>query len=100
MSTDFHDLLPVLERIAVALERMSNISATKPQPRKDSVDDERAALAVVAVARGATSFSEIADALGISRTTASRNPGIRRALESSVRDRRGGEAEEEYRWQA
>ena len=51
-------------------------------------EDQRVALAVIAIARGASSYQEIADELGVSRCTVSRNPGIRRAMEAAVRDRR------------
>jgi len=83
------------DRIANAMEcgRNANRSA-KPS------EDQRVALAVVAIARGASTYQEIADELGVSRGTVSKNPGIRRAMESAVRDRRpeSKEAAEDYRW--
>jgi len=83
------------DRIASAMEctRNTNRSA-KPS------EDQRVALAVVAIARGASTYQEIADELGVSRGTVSKNPGIRRAMESAVRDRRpeSKEAAEDYCW--
>lgn len=63
--------------------------------------DERVALAVVEIARGASTYQEIADKLGVSRGTVSKNPAIRRAMEASVIDRRPAdkEAAEEFRFQ-
>jgi DNA-binding NarL/FixJ family response regulator len=84
------------DRIASAIEQQSGNSKRSSKPSKD----ERVALAVVAIAKGASSFQEIADQLGVSRGTVSNDPGIRRAMESAVRDRRpeSKEAAEDYRW--
>ena len=62
--------------------------------------DHRLALAVVAIARGASTYQEIADELGVSRGTVSKNPAIRRAMEASVRDRSVcSEAAEDFKFQ-
>jgi predicted transcriptional regulator len=96
MSTaEISESLELLRRITIAVEKLANIERPK---KRINIDDERAALAVVAIAKGAQSFAEIARELGISRATASRNPGIRRALDSVVVDRRAGEAGEAYQW--
>jgi CRP-like cAMP-binding protein len=84
------------DRIATAME-----CGQKTKSPAKSSEDQRVALAVVAIARGASSFQEIADELGVSRCTVSRNPGIRRAMEAAVRDRRpvDREAAEEFRFE-
>ena len=84
-NADFSEALSLLNRMTVALEKMANI---KNEPRsRIPPDDERAALAVVAIARGANSFAAIARELGISESTAKRNDGIRGALNMAVADR-------------
>ena len=84
------------ERMAVALEQQSGKPARSAKPSKD----ERVALAVVAIAKGATSYQEIADQLGVSRGTISNDPTIRRAMESEIRDRRpqSKEAAQDFYW--
>jgi hypothetical protein len=69
------------------LRRLPDQQTPKRSTDPKAKDDQRIALAVVAIARGASSFQEIADELGVSRCTVSRNPGIRRAMEAAVRDR-------------
>jgi DNA invertase Pin-like site-specific DNA recombinase len=59
-------------------------TSKKEKPSKD----ERVVKAIMAIAKGASSFQEIADELGVSRCTVSRDPGIRRAMDANVRDRR------------
>ena len=58
-------------------------------------------MAVVEIARGASTYQEIANTLGVSRATISKDPAIRRAMEASVRDRRPAdrEAAEEFKFQ-
>jgi len=71
-----------------------------PNANTEARKDHRVALAVVAIARGASSYQEIADELGVSRGTVSKNPAIRRAMEAAVRDRRVcSDAAEEFRFQ-
>jgi len=57
--------------------------------------------AQVEIARGASTYQEIANKLGVSRATVSKNPAIRRAMEASIRDRRPAdkEAAEEFKFQ-
>jgi len=69
------------DRIAEHLE--CGGTSKKEKPSKD----ERVLKAIMAIAKGASSFQEIADELGVSRCTVSRDPGIRRAMEANVRDR-------------
>ena len=98
MSTDLSQIVHLLERILQHME-------CKPDSKRSSApkrnEDERVALAVVAIARGASSYQEIANQLGVSRGTVSKNPGIRRAMEASVRDRRPADNREaeDFRWQ-
>lgn len=82
---DLKEIIRLLGHIAGRLDQIAEVKRPK-QARKSG--DERVALAVVAIAGGASSFTEIAKALGVSRGTVSRNPGIRRAMESAIRDRR------------
>jgi DNA invertase Pin-like site-specific DNA recombinase len=98
MSTELHEIIGLLRRIVEHIEGQDGAKRS-PSPRRN--EDERVALAVVAIARGASSYQEIADQLGVSRGTVSRNPGIRRAMEASVRDRRPADNREaeDYRWQ-
>lgn len=98
MSTEHQQIIRLLKTI-VRLMKDQNGEKRSKEPRQK--EDQRVALAVVAIARGASSYQEIADELGVSRCTVSRNPGIRRAMEAAVRDRRpvSKEAAEEYRWQ-
>ncbi len=82
------------------LRRLPDTQTPKRSADPKAKDDQRIALAVVAIARGASSFQEIADELGVSRCTVSRNPGIRRAMEAAVRDRSVcSEAAEEFKFQ-
>lgn len=101
---DFSEFLVLLKRLVRNTDRIAN-AIESGQKTKRSCDpqqreDERVALAVVAIARGASSYQEIANQLGVSRGTVSKNPGIRRAMETAVRDRRPDsiEAAEDYRW--
>lgn len=98
MSTELQQIVRLLKRI---VRNMESHDTPKRSSDPRQRDDERVALAVVAIARGASTYQEIADELGVSRGTVSKNPGIRRAMEASIRDRRPGskEAAEEYRWQ-
>lgn len=104
MSQDFNEAALALlkriarntERIASAMEQQSGNPKRSSKPSKD----ERVALAVVAIAKGASSFQEIADQLGVSRGTVSNDPGIRRAMEMHIRDRRpeSKEAAQDFYW--
>ena len=98
MSTELQQIIRLLKRI---VRNMESEDTSKRSSDPKQKEDQRVALAVVAIARGASSYQEIADELGVSRCTVSRNPGIRRAMEASIRDRRpeSKEAAEEYRWQ-
>lgn len=84
------------ERIASAMEQQNGKPTRSAKPSKG----ERVALAVVAIAEGAKSFQEIADKLGVSRGTVSNDPGIRRAMEMHIRDRRpeSKEAADDFYW--
>jgi DNA-binding MarR family transcriptional regulator len=94
--TESQEIILLLREIVSLLKSRDSASRTAKQKHSQ---DERVALAVVAIARGASSYQEIADQLGVSRGTVSRNLGIRRAMESSIRDRRPAdrEAVEEFR---
>lgn len=97
MSRDMEKVVTLLERILSELEQ---VNAQKRSPKSKHTDDERAALAVVAIAKGASNLTEVASELRISRATAGRNPGVRRALETMVRDRKAVDSEsaEDFRW--
>jgi len=84
------------DRIANAMECGGKTKRTA-KPSKDM----RVAQAVIAIAKGASSFQEIADELGVSRCTVSRDPGIRRAMDAAVRDRRPEDREsaEDFRFE-
>lgn len=96
--SEFQQIIKLLKRIVRNMEGGSPPKRSA-EPRQN--EDHRIALAVVAIARGASSYQEIADELGVSRCTVSRNPGIRRAMESAVRDRRpvDRESAEEFRYE-
>jgi hypothetical protein len=82
------------------VRRLETPRTPKQSSTPKAKDDQRIALAVVAIARGASSYQEIADELGVSRCTVSRNPGIRRAMQAAVRDRSVcSEAAEEFKFQ-
>lgn len=93
-------LKEIIRLLSHISERLDQIAEVKQPKRARKSEDERVALAVVAIARGASTFQEIADQLGVSRGTVSKNPRIRRAMESSIRDRRpiNNEAAEAARW--
>lgn len=94
MSNDMTEVIKLLKRIARNTDRIASaMECRKKSSTAKPSDDTRVALAVIAIARGASSFQEIADELGVSRCTVSRNPGIRRAMEASVRDRRPADRE-------
>lgn len=99
---DFKQIEILLKRIARNTERIAEAmecGRKTKRPAKPS-EDQRVALAVVAIARGASSFQEIADELGVSRCTISRNEGIRRAMDAAVRDRSVcRESAEEFRYE-
>lgn len=97
MSTEMQEVIRLLTQIAQTLERV--VPPKKPK-NTAKCDDERVALAVVAISRGASTFEEVAKAIGVSRSTASRNPGIQRAMKAAIRDRTptSREAAEEYQW--
>ncbi len=87
--SESQQIISLLKRLVRNTDRIANAmecGGTTKRTAKPS-EDHRVALAVVAIARGASSFQEIADELGVSRCTVSRNPGIRRAMEAAVRDR-------------
>lgn len=87
-----------MDRIVALLE---SLEEQRQLQRSEPVDDaQRAADAMVALKRGANSFADIARALGISRSTAQRSLGIRRAYETVFPDRKHGKDEtEDFRWQ-
>ena len=90
------DQLDHLQSIASGVE---NLETVKQPSRRVTKDEERAALAVVAVAKGANSFAAVAAELGVSETTARRNQGIRRALQSATADRTVDRREaEDFEW--
>lgn len=85
---DFKEFLVLLKRLVRNTDRIAERlecggTSKKEKPSKD----ERVLKAIMAIAKGASSFQEIADELGVSRCTVSRDPGIRRAMEANVRDR-------------
>lgn len=92
-----HKILNRMDRIVALLEDFAALKQS--QSKRVTSDDERAAIAVIAVAKGANSFAAIAKELEVSESTARRNAGVRRALESVVTDRRGDQGEaEDFRW--
>lgn len=97
MSIHLQKIETLLEQILAELVQRNT---QKRSPKAKHTEEERAALAVVAVAKGASNLTEIAKELDISRATAGRNAGIRRALETAVRDRRAEDSEsaEDFRW--
>ena len=88
--SEAQQIIKLLKRI---VRNMEGGPSRKRSVEPKAKDDERIALAVIAIARGASSYQEIADELGVSRCTVSRNPGIRRAMEAAVRDRRPADRE-------
>ncbi len=100
--SESQQIISLLKRLVRNTDRIANaMECGRKRNRKEKpTEDQRVALAVVAIARGASTYQEIADELGVSRGTVSKNPGIRRAMESAVRDRRpeSKEAAEDYRW--
>lgn len=89
MSQDFNEAaIALLKRIARNTERIVERLECGGRTKKEKPSkDERVLKAIMAIAKGASSFQEIADELGVSRCTVSRDPGIRRAMEANVRDR-------------
>ena len=82
--SEAQQIIKLLKRIVRCIEGgPSRKRSGEPKAKEDT----RVAMAVIAIARGASSFQEIAVELGVSRCTVSRNPGIRRAMEAAVRDR-------------
>ena len=82
--SEAQQIIKLLKRI---VRNMEGGPSRKRSVEPKAKEDQRVALAVIAIARGASSYQEIADELGVSRCTVSRNPGIRRAMEANVRDR-------------
>lgn len=85
---DLNQFLVLLKRLVRNTDRIAEHlecggTGKKEKPSKE----ERVLKAIMAIAKGASSFQEIADELGVSRCTVSRDPGIRRAMEANVRDR-------------
>ncbi len=96
-SPEMDSIAPILSEMLDLLRKIEE--NTRPKAGKKPSEDERTALAVLAVAKGANTFAEVAAELGIHKSTASRSPGIRRALEMAVVDRsRGSEETEDYQW--
>jgi DNA invertase Pin-like site-specific DNA recombinase len=86
---DFSKIEILLKRLVRNTDRIANAmecGGTTKRSEKPS-KDMRVARAVIAIAKGASSYQEIADELGVSRCTVSRDPGIRRAMDAAVRDR-------------
>lgn len=81
-----------MDRMVALLESLEEQQQQKPESADDA---QRAADAMVALKNGANSFADIARTLGISRSTAQRSPGIRRAYETVFPDRRQGKDETE-----
>jgi len=89
MQSESQQIISLLKRLVRNTDRIANAmecGVTTKRTAKPS-KDMRVAQAVIAIAKGASSFQEIADELGVSRCTVSRDPGIRRAMEANVRDR-------------
>ena len=102
MSNEMTEVIKLLKRLVRNTDRIAErLECGKKTNREKPSEDTRVALAVVAIARGASSYQEIADELGVSRCTVSRNPGIRRAMEAAVRDRRpvDREAADDFRFE-
>ncbi len=100
---DFSKIEILLKRLVRNTDRIANAmecGGTTKRSEKPS-KDMRVAQAVIAIAKGASSFQEIADELGVSRCTVSRDPGIRRAMDAAVRDRRPEDRESanEFRYE-
>jgi O6-methylguanine-DNA--protein-cysteine methyltransferase len=100
--SESQQIISLLKRLVRNTDRIANAMECGRNTNRSAKasENQRVALAVVAIARGASTYQEIADELGVSRGTVSKNPGIRRAMESAVRDRRpeSKEAAEDYRW--
>ncbi len=100
--SESQQIINLLKRLVRNTDRIANaMECGGSQKRSEKPSkDMRVAQAVVAIAKGASTYQEIADELGVSRGTVSKDPGIRRAMESAVRDRRpeSKEAAEDYRW--
>lgn len=96
--SELKEIIQLLTRIATALEQ---IAPAKKRRDGKAMNDERVAAAVIAISRGANTFQEVAKAIGVSRSTVSRNHGIRRAMETALRDRSPAsrEAADEHRWE-
>ena len=102
MSNEMTEVIKLLKRLVRNTDRIAErLECGKKTNREKPSEDTRVAVAVVAIARGASSYQEIADELGVSRCTVSRNPGIRRAMEAAVRDRRpvDREAADDFRFE-
>lgn len=85
---DFNQFLVLLKRLVRNTDRIAERLECDGTTKKEKPSkDERVLKAIMAIAKGASSFQEIADELGVSRCTVSRDPGIRRAMEANVRDR-------------
>ena len=100
---DFNQFLVLMKRLVRNTDRIADAmecGGTTKRTAKPS-KDMRVAQAVIAIAKGASSFQEIADELGVSRCTVSRDPGIRRAMDAAVRDRRPEDREsaEDFRFE-
>ncbi len=101
--SESQQIISLLNRLVRNTDRIANAmecGGTTKRSEKPS-KDMRVAQAVIAIAKGASSFQEIADELGVSRCTVSRDPGIRRAMDAAVRDRRPEDREsaDEFRYE-
>ena len=76
----------IVELLEGILDAVGGNVPAKPK-RKVMAEDEKAARAYVAIGRGATTMAEIAEFLGVHRTTAERSPGVQRAFETMLADR-------------
>lgn len=88
MLNDTPDVVALLKRLVRNTDKILRAIENKQSGKKtkDSRSD-RVAKAIVAIAEGASSFQEIADRLGVSRGTISKDEQIRRAFALHVRDR-------------
>jgi len=87
--SESQQIISLLKRLVRNTDRIANaMECGGSQKRSEKPSkDERVLKAIMAIAKGASSFQEIADELGVSRCTVSRDPGFRRAMEENVRDR-------------
>lgn len=89
------DVVPLMSRIAIALEKLANQAESKQKPDGPNVSKESMAMVYVAT-HGVTSTKQIADQFGVTPRTVRRWPQLRQLVDGMKLSQSAGEIRSGY----